>query len=402
MNNTEKLVTLKTLFNDFECQKNNDEFVILFSVSKSSIKRFLKCQENGILFDSYLVNEIYVEINDLSANEGQTAKASISAQQLKTQGLNVYWDWEDLLAYKPNITAVPDNFLIISEKIVYPTEPTSNKTKHYKEICTLLNLLISNADHTNNLTKKIINDVVFLHKSRLEIPIAYNQKCLGEGLDGISIIVALFKDQSHIEQKSSILKETLYSLLINVSKKDRLQYLLNNFGDFSKRLNENYQLFVSEFSFDDVRKEYEEKKRDYLTKLNDVFSSAQTKMLGVPIALALASLKLSAIVDNITFWTNFFLALSITIYSVMMFMLITNQKHTLKALKNEYESQMARLKHQYADQYEQVKEILTDLNLRYDHQNNCLSWFYVMTAALFILVLALFFWNLPWKLILGI
>ena len=402
MNNTEKLVTLKTLFKDFECHKNDDEFVVLFSISRSSIKRFVECQENEIQFGSYLVNELYVDINDLPAKEGQTAKASISAQQLKAQGLNVYWDWEDLLAYKPNITAVPDNFLIIDEEIVYPVEPASNKTKHYKEICTLLNLLISNADHTNNLTSKIINDVVFLHKTRLEIPIAYNQECLGEGLDGISIIVALFKDQSHIEQKSSILKETLYSLLINVSKKDRLQYLLNNFGDFSKRLNENYQLFVSEFSFDDVRKEYEEKKRDYLTKLNEVFSSAQTKMLGIPIALALASLKLSAIVDNITFWTNFFLALSITIYSVMMFMLITNQKHTLNALKNEYESQMARLKHQYADQYEQVKEILTDLNLRYDHQNNCLSWFYAMTAALFILVLALFFWNLPWKLILGI
>ena len=402
MSNVEKLIILKTLFNDVECRKNNDGFVVLFSISSSSIKRFEECQENGIQFDSYLVNDLYVDTNDLLDNEGQTAEASISTQQLKAQGLNVYWSWEELLAYRPNVTAVPDNFFIINEEIVYPAEPVSNKTKHYKEVCTLLNLLIENADHTNNLTDKIVNDVVFLHKTRLEIPVLYNHECLGEGLDGISIVVALFKDQSHIEQKSSILKETLYSLLINVSKKDRLLYLLNNFGDFSKRLNENYQLFVSEFSFDDVRKEYEEKKRDYFTKLNDVFSSAQTKMLGVPIALALASLKLSTIVDNITFWTNFFLALSITIYSVMMFMLITNQKHTLKALKNEYESQMARLKHQYADQYEQVKNIVTELNSRYDHQNNCLNWFYVMTAALFILVLALFFWNLPWKLILGI
>mgnify|MGYP000616233001 CR=1 FL=1 len=41
----------------------------------------------------------------------------------------------------------------------------------------------------------------------------------------------------------------------------------------------------------------------------------------------------------------------------MMFMLIANQKHTLAAVKNEYESQMTRLKHQYSEQYESIKKI---------------------------------------------
>ena len=194
----------------------------------------------------------------------------------------------------------------------------------------------------------------------------------------------------------------MYSVLVNISKTDRLVYLINNFGEFSKRLNENYQLFVSEFSFDEVRKEYEENKRDYFSKLNDIFTSVQTKMLGIPISLGIASFKMSSIVDDISFWTNFLLLLSIVIYSVMMVMLIKNQKHTLESIKNEYKSQMARLKHQYAEQYENIKNIEKELNTRYSFQKTCLNGFYVMTASLFVLVIALFFWNLPWKLILGI
>ena len=86
----------------------------------------------------------------------------------------------------------------------------------------------------------------------------------------------------------------------------------------------------------------------------------------------------------------------------MMFMLIANQKHTLSAVKSEYQSQMTRLKHQYSEQYESIKKIQTELDTRHDFQKKCLNWFYVMSATLFILILALFTWNLPWKAILGL
>lgn len=402
MTNIELLLALKLLIRDFEYRVVDAAIEIEFEVTSEIVARIIEFEDTGIKFDSFLIGELFVDLDELSEKSGHMVTGKISLITLKSQGLNVYLGWREFLDYKPNLTKIPPNFLILSEGIVYPNEYPCGKAKHYKEICEFLKVLISNADHTESLAENVIKGVIYLHKSRIEIPLIYAENCLGEGLDGISVILAMFNDGSHLDQKNSILKEVLYSLLINTQQSDRLEHLLTNFGEFSKRLNENYQLFVSEFSFDDVRKEYEEKKRDYFSKLNDVFSSVQVKMLGIPISLALASLKMSAIVDDVTFWTNLFLALSIIIYTVMMFMLIKNQKHTLSALKNEYESQMARLKHQYSDQYDEIVGILSELNTRYDYQTTCLNWFYVMTAALFLLVIALFTWNLPWKLIVGI
>jgi len=402
MDSIKSLLALKLLISDFECRVVDAGIVTEFEATPETIRRIIELEKSSVEFDSFFIGDLSVDLDELSTRIGNIVTARISLGTLKSRGLNVYHGWKEFLSYRPNLTKIPANFLIISEGIVYPNESSCGKVKHYKEISNFLNVLISNADHTESLTSDIVKEIIYLHKSRIDIPLLYKEGCLEEGLDGISVVLSMFNDGSHINQKNSILKEVLYSILINVQKYERLEYLLLNFGEFSKRLNENYQLFVSEFSFDDVRKEYEEKKRDYFFQLNDVFSSVQVKMLGIPISLALASLKMSAIVDDVTFWANFFLAISIIIYSLMMLMLITNQKHTLSALKNEYEGQMARLKHQYSDQYDEIIDILSELNTRYDYQKTCLNWFYVMTATLFLLVMALFSWNLPWKLIVGI
>ena len=396
------LTKLKDLNSEFSFIKNDEGYEFSVTVSEDTIGQLKCCIDSGIPISAFLFNEMYIELLDLPAKIGSIVKVQLSSKELKQKNLSLYNDWADFLSFKPNLLHPPESFIILKEEIILPSSSIEGKLKHFFDISNFLHLLNNNADYSTKVTNKVIDEFVYLHKSRLDIPLILTVESLNEALDGFSIVEALFLDNSHKEQKSSIFKEVMYGLLINIPVKDRLNYLLINFGEFSKRFNENYQLFVSEFSFDDVRKEYEENKRDYLTKLNNIFSSVQTKMLGIPISLAIASLKMSAVVDGISFWTNFLLAISITIYSIMMFMLIANQKHTLSAVKNEYQSQMTRLKHQYSDQYESIKQIQTELNIRHDFQKKCLNWFYVMSAALFILILALFTWNLPWKAILGL
>ena len=186
-------------------------------------------------------------------------------------------------------------------------------------------------------------------------------------------------------------------MLSGIQKNARLTYLLTNFGEFSKRLSENYHLFVSEFSFDEVRKEYEESKREYLTKLNDIFSSVQTKMLGIPVSLAVASIKISPIIDANSFWSNLLLFTAVWVYSYMMFSLIKNQTHTLSSVRDEYQSQMNRLKHQYSEQYEIIKHIEHDLDKRHDFQFQSLVRFRRMIMGLLIFVSLLFLYSVPWN-----
>lgn len=367
-----------------------DGIEISFEINDKAVSLISEMILEGVPFSSYIVNGIYVEFEELNKNIGRKAVAKIDTIDFKESGLNVYSSWTEFLSYKPNLTTVPDNFLILSDGSIFPDKEPIGKIKHYIDVCNFINLLISYSDHAHHLTDKIVQSVIFLHKSRLEVLISYTPDNLGEGMDGISIVENLFDDKSHRDQKVSILKEVLYGFLINIEESKRLEYLIINFGEFSKRLNENYHLFVSEFSFDNVRQEYEESKRRYLTDLNSVFSSVQSKMIGIPISLAVASLKMSTIINETTFWTNVLLLVSIIIYSAMMFMLIKNQKHTLTAIRKEYESQMNRFKHQYAEQYDEIEEIHENLNERHKFQNSSLNWFYVMTTILIIFVFALF------------
>ncbi|MGB1201708.1 MAG: hypothetical protein ACPG5R_09100 [Cognaticolwellia aestuarii] len=384
--------SLKDFSEEYQPKVDVQSLSIEFEITTNSNKRL----PNNLEIESIKVDNLFIDISDLENHIGKVALIKF----IKPQG--VFQSWKDFLDYKPNLIRCPDNFYLIDDNISFPADADEGELKHYLSILKLVTLLIEHADHTEYLSDVVVDKVTYLHKSRVDIQLQYKKDDLIDSLDGITAICAYFEDSSHKEQKVSILKEALFSLGLTNNSINNLSYLIQNFGEFSKRFIENYNLFVSEFSFDEVRKEYEEKKRDYFIKLDEIFSSVQSKMLGIPISLALASFKLSAIVDQKSFWANLFLSLSIVVYSAMMMMLIKNQKHSLKALKSEFTSQMNRLKHQYSEQYEKIQRMITDLDNRHDYQKSCLNWFYVMSCTLFIIVIALFLWHLPWKLILGI
>ncbi|NQY27555.1 MAG: hypothetical protein HRT92_10330 [Piscirickettsiaceae bacterium] len=391
---------VKELHIAYGFKRNDSGYEFTATVNEQLIAELESCEQNEQPIFSYLFKRKHVSLDDLRKEESPEVLIKINSEAIKSSGLYIYYEWADFLAARGNILNPPENFLILSDTTTFPFDKDQGKIKHFFEVSDFLKIIVENADHRVELTSDIIEEIVFLHKTKIEIPVVLDETSIEEGLDGFSIVKSLFTDNSHSEQKRSILKEVIFGLLNNINKNDRLIYLLVNFGEFSKRFSENYQLFVSEFSFDDVRKEYEESKRDYLTKLNDIFSSVQTKMLGIPISLAIASIKISPIIDLTSFWTNFFLLIAVIIYTQMMFILISNQRHTLDAVKDEYQSHMGRLKHQYSEQYDSIKDIQRDLDIRYDFQANCLRSFNLMLIGLLLFVIVLFVFSIPWSVVL--
>ncbi|MCC4790462.1 hypothetical protein AB6E39_21990 [Vibrio splendidus] len=450
----EALITeLKKLKTHFDTNVIRDDgasfFEIKGTVTTSELQHLSSAITSGIEFNTIKVGDVFVDFYELSKLDGQSFIARITSSFLTSKNLSIYLNWDDFLKVSTNLVNIPDSFWIVETDSIYPeADSTSdsasdsasasasdsdsasasdsasdsdsdsdsasdsasdsdsaknNHLKGYLNLVSVIKLLKENADHIVKKGGVALKSLIFLHKTRLNIPIKVNSNLLKANYDGISIVNAVFeKDQDHKEQKASIFKEVLYSFLNGVPENERFIYLITHFGEFSTRLNENYHLFVSEFSFDDVRKEYEEKKRDYIGKLNDVYSSVIVKMLGIPIALALIANKISATVDASSFWINLFLLFAVSIYCFMMAMLIANQKHTLEAIHSEYNSHMSRLKHQYPDEYDRIIAIKLELDLRRKFQTKCLNGFNVMTAALFLLVFSYFLWSLPWKAILGI
>lgn len=318
---------------------------------------------------------------------GKEVEISIEKDTLTCEN-NIYNTWESFLEFKANLFVCPDLFWIVSDDFFFNKKEniTNSSTvfKHYLDACSLIELLIKVSDYQDKYNEDVVDSVIFLTKSKLEIYTSYKLSDLDKGLDGITIVSSMLNEELHLEHKNSIFKEVLYSLLGDVTEKNRLKYLFEHFGEFSTRLSDNYQLFVSEFSFDSVRSEYEEKKRDYIIKLNDALASVQTKMLGIPVSLGFLSLKYESSNISDTVSSHIALSIGIVIYCIMMFLLIANQFHTIKAVKDEYSSLMKRLKYKHASQHNKISVMIKNLDDRYVFQQRTLFFYIIVTSVLLI------------------
>ncbi|UHD14600.1 hypothetical protein [Thiocapsa bogorovii] len=131
----------------------------------------------------------------------------------------------------------------------------------------------------------------------------------------------MLDSDEHKEQKRSILKATLYDLLASETDPDRrFRRLLRNLPDLAREFRERYQLFVCEFDFEEVREELEEKRRDYLVRLNAAFHDMGAKLLSVPVAFYIAVSKMAPLTSTAsTFETlvlNTVVALAVVIVSL--------------------------------------------------------------------------------------
>ncbi|WED29904.1 hypothetical protein L3V77_21085 [Vibrio sp. DW001] len=310
---------------------------------------------------------------------------SISIVNLRQDGVYIYSDWAQFLKYSENQSAIPESFYLIGDKSKYDgqTEALTGDLKHYINTVALIDILRALADHTEVVKGGNLPNLVMLHKNRLEIPCHYKLEDIQSGLDGITHISNWIKDKAHKDQKVSIFKTALYDFLKSVQKEKRFEYLLTHFGEFSSQVTENYELYVSEFSFDDVRLEYQEKKRDYMLKINETFSSIQTKALGIPVSIAFVALRLStAKPGSFAEPTNMLLFVAAFIYGLMMWLLIQNQKHSLKSIEIEYKGQISRLRKEYPDHHEKIKNEFEDLDKRCSTQKAQLNLFLFLIVGL--------------------
>jgi hypothetical protein len=377
---------------------SDDGFYYLDTLNEKMIKWVESCISLG-------VPNIDVKIDGVAIEEarirnkiylGKPCRVSLIAHDFRNVGICLYKDWEEFFKRKQNVTQVPLCFYVLKTNDYKFAQEATSKVDHLIQISSFLKILEGCADYTEEISSGVVSSYVYLHKKRFNIDVDVFEPHILESLDGITIIQAKLNDESHAEQKKSILKEVLSGMLVLVPEKDRFGHIIKNFGDFSRRFSDNYDFFVSEFSFDDVRVEYEEKKRDYLSRINDVYTSSLMKMIGIPISLALMSFKMTAIVDDATFFTHLLLFLAVMIYGFMMITLVENQKHTLDALKREYTSQMNRLKFRFSDQYDLIESIVSELDDRGDFQRRCIYWYYGAVIVLIALAAMLFLNNLPW------
>lgn len=243
------------------------------------------------------------------------------------------------------------------------------------------------ADHEQVLGEAVT--LVFLHNRKLEITSDYTTGDLRDISEFQRFQKEFFSATAHAQQKAAVIKSVLVDLF---EGEVRIPFaeVLRRFNAIVSNSESNYELYVSEFSFQKVKAQIEQEKFELTAKLNKVFSDIQNQLLAIPAALVLVGGQM----ERTGAWSvkNLFIWLGALVFSKLMDLLISNQQHTLDAIKREIDQQWELLQGQHRGVALRFRESYNSLNKRYKHQVNLLRTVSAVVGLAFLLSTAMLVW----------
>ena len=301
----------------------------------------------------------------IAAEEANLLSGRVSSERREIEILlpsNFFFDLKEYLGHPSRrIEALSKFFIVEFDKVfALDGEITVNAVKQYMDAVSLFEILREIADHEIKSGGDV--KLVFLGKEKLVITSDYNDKdlCVLEELNDFR--EEFIESPIHLEQKHSILKLIINEMFL-AQKAVSLAQVLARFSEFVERVKNSYRLYISEFSFEKVRAKVEKQETEFTSRLNKVFSDIQNQILAIPVALILAGGQMKNTgkfeISNFLIWCG------ALIFGILTWMLIRNQKSTLKAVKNEYEEQKRKINDQHRDISVKFGEIYKTLEERF-------------------------------------
>ncbi|WP_194622932.1 hypothetical protein, partial [Vibrio anguillarum] len=274
----------------------------------------------------------------------------------------------------------------------------SGEIKHYLEISEIWKTLKGCCDHSGSIA-----EITFLYRKKLTLRSIYNPKVLKQEFDGLDRFTRILKDldsDSHKDGKTHILQNSLVGLLGHIPEKERFEYLLLNFTKFTSRFDDAYHAYVVGFSFDDLRKEHEERYREYMVKINDIVSSSLIKALMIPGALYLTATRTLAIQSSKSLANateagivNVGIGIAAIAICMIYWWILCNESSSLSSIKVEYKSLMGRLRDKSADAHRAIEDYIEVLDKKITNAESAIGMLKVINV---ISVLASVIWVL-WR-----
>ncbi|AHE73005.1 hypothetical protein [Enterobacter ludwigii] len=260
----------------------------------------------------------------LKNSEVEFFTVTMNLERLR-QSVEVFFDEIELVKERP---IASDRFILVSSKAnegkctICPDEFSRNEILRYFQVSKIWGILTACSDGDTG------RQLLFLSKSRIYIDLCYKFDDLAFEFDGFANFEKIFSDLLHEQEKKHILQNVLFSFLWRVKKEDRLSKILSNFTLFSRMFQENYLSFSVGFSFDKIRKEYQEKFRDYLSKLNSIMYDTLTRSLAIPVS-GVISFAAMGNFDNINSWVINLAAIVLAFYTTFTIHYLTKYQRVL-------------------------------------------------------------------------
>lgn len=336
------LLRLRALYSPYESDYSDGKLSALLVLDESTCELISSISDIDQSCDiSVCLASTQTDIPISEINENLGASAIITVHVPRTNSNFFAQDVNDLVnsGYSYN---TPEQYYLYEPDFLSSDSEPNNTNDQYLEVIGFLNQLnlTSAFDHSDENFQGHVSLLFLSPKKKLQLPLLYNFNSLETDANIIQdctlSISNVFSDSLHTEEKRMLFKTTLVDFLYSRPEESRLTYLINNLKEFCKNFRDNYELFISEFSFENEIERVHQERREFTSKLNDLLAGIQTKLLAVPLTLLISESQLKPIDSFATSVSNVVLVIGMCIFVYIIWLLIQTQLLLLNAVKKEF------------------------------------------------------------------
>jgi hypothetical protein len=295
-----------------------------------------------------LQGDVWIDLLELNHNhDGQVV--TITLDGFRPLGSTFIGpSWAKLLNYNQNLTRPPKLIYLFNSNEIIDEGSNNHNYNSLHQIAWILEQLKENADYSTG------SDYVFLHHQKVEIPLNYDEHILSHSIEILTLKLIL-EDEHHKSAKKSLFKSVICEMLGETKKELRFKKLISEFDVFTTRFALAFHSYVTDYSFDKIRKEFEEKRTEYIQKVNNAFQDIASKLIVMPAPLWLALSQSASIhlsdgaLNHIQLYKNITIIVLIVAVSILLGIMIWGQFKVLNSIKIEYTNLFARLQSEFPE-----------------------------------------------------
>lgn len=190
----------------------------------------------------------------------------------------------------PSLLSVPKFYATAPKRYYSVVDRTVEIPKAYLDAVEFGTLLTQIADHTDRSSDMI--RCFFYQGVKVGIAIQYTQEDLRE-LVGIDALVEGFASNPHLQERAKILKELIVRHSVGATEEKVFSVLLSRFTRMKQDFDQNWALFLNNFSLDKILSELEVKTLSLADKLAGSLGELQKTMITIPLAILFISSQIS-------------------------------------------------------------------------------------------------------------
>lgn len=300
-------------------------------------------------------------------------------------------DLDDLLRFKSALLERPAAIVVQDlDFISFHSKDVPAEIATYFKLCDFLAALLD----LGVLERRIDEDLYLFFASGTLLmkarttggTLRQNARRIVQGIDRITEILS---DDLHKNDKVRLLKAVMYDSWRTSREDERLTHFLRHCREIAKNFSNNYELFVSEFSFDSEYEQLLREQHEFSGRLSAILTSIQGRILAIPLSLILAFGQMKTAPEDNPLLVNTGILIAAAVFAVLMWILLGSQSHVLLGLKDEIDSKVERYRVTSPHLFQQVQGLFSTLDEQFESTKRMLTLLRVLIIiGLIVTVLA--------------